>query len=85
LKLAKEIEVQEVLAIGNKIRSEREQNFIKEKMKELGVDVIAYIPYDEEIAEADMLGIAPIDHNESSPAIKAITKLKENLKVRYSF
>ncbi len=85
LKLAKEIEVQEVLAIGNKISSEREENFIKEKMEELGVEVIAYIPYDEEVAEADMLGIAPIDHNESSPAIKAIAKLKENLKARYSF
>jgi CO dehydrogenase maturation factor len=85
LKLAKEIEVQEVLAVGNKIRSERERLFIEEKMRELGVEVIAYIPYDEDVVEADMLGIAPIDHDDSSPAVTALYKLKENLKTRYNF
>jgi CO dehydrogenase maturation factor len=85
LKLAKEIEVQEVLAVGNKIRSERERLFIEEKMRELGVEVVAYIPYDEEVVEADMLGIAPIDHDDGSPAVKALYKLKESLKRRYNF
>jgi CO dehydrogenase maturation factor len=85
LKLAKEIEVQEVLAVGNKVRSERERLFIEEKMRELGVEVAAYIPYDEEVVEADMLGIAPIDHDDSSPAVVALHKLKEILKTRYNF
>jgi CO dehydrogenase maturation factor len=85
LKLAKEIEVQEVLAVGNKVRSERERLFIEEKMRELGVEVAAYIPYDEQVVEADMLGIAPIDHDDSSPAVIALHKLKEILKKRYNF
>jgi len=85
LKLAKEIEVQEVLAVGNKVRSERERLFIEENMRELGVEVAAYIPYDEQVVEADMLGIAPIDHDDSSPAVIALHKLKEILKTRYNF
>jgi CO dehydrogenase maturation factor len=85
LKLAKEIEVQEVLAVGNKISSERERLFIEEKMRELGVEIAAYIPYDEEVVEADILGVAPIDHDDGSPAVMALNQLKEVLKSRYDF
>lgn len=84
IKLAADIEVKEVLAVGNKISNERERVFIEEQMAEMDVTVAAYIPYDEAIAEADMLGKAPIDHNYGSPAIKAMIDLKEFLKQRYS-
>jgi len=85
LKLAGEIEVREVLAVGNKIRSEREKTFIDEKMQELGVQVAAYIPYDESVAEADMMGVAPIDDDPESEAIDALSGLRDFLKTRYAF
>jgi len=85
LKLAKDIEVREVLAVGNKIGSEREKRFVDEKMAELGVPIAAYIPRDEAVAEADMLGEAPIDHNPNSAAIMALADLKNYLKQRYEF
>jgi len=85
LKLAEDIEVREVLAVGNKIGSEREKRFVEEKMGELGVPIAAYIPYDEAVAEADMLGEAPIDHNPNSAAIMALAELKNYLKQRYEF
>ena len=85
LKLAKDIEVREVLAVGNKIGSEREKRFVEEKMGELGVPIAAYIPRDEAVAEADMLGEAPIDHNPNSAAIMALADLKNYLKQRYEF
>jgi len=85
LKLAEDIEVREVLAVGNKIGSEREKRFVEEKMGELGVLIAAYIPYDEAVAEADMLGEAPIDHNPNSAAIMALAELKNYLKQRYEF
>ncbi len=50
---------------------------------ELGVPLVAYIPYDEAIAEADMLGSAPVDHDPNSAAVKAVAELKEYLKKRY--
>jgi CO dehydrogenase maturation factor len=85
LKLAEDIEVREVLAVGNKIGSEREKRFVEEKMGELGVPIAAYIPRDEAVAEADMLGEAPIDHNPNSAAIIALAELKNYLKQRYEF
>ena len=85
LKLAKDIEVREVLAVGNKIGSEREKRFVEEKMGDLGVPIAAYIPRDEAVAEADMLGEAPIDHNPNSAAIMALADLKNYLKQRYEF
>ena len=85
LKLASDIEVREVMAVGNKIRSEREKQFIEEEMGNLGVPIAAYIPYDEAVAEADMLGEAPIDHDPESAAITAVDQLKDVLKQRYTF
>jgi CO dehydrogenase maturation factor len=83
LRMAEEIEVREVLAVGNKVGSEREREFIEEKMKGLGVSVVAYIPYDPAVGESDMLGEPPIDHAPDSPAIKAIQELKEDLRQRH--
>jgi CO dehydrogenase maturation factor len=83
LKLASDIEVQDVLAVGNKIGSERERLFVETKMEELGVPIAAYIPLDDTVAEADMIGKAPIDHNPDSPAIREVAKLKDYLKQQY--
>lgn len=83
LRLAAEIEVRDVLAMGNKINGEEERQFILERMGELGVLVAAYLPFDPAVAEADMLGEAPLDHDEDSPAVKALVGLKEHLKQRY--
>ena len=85
LKLAAEIDVQEVLAVGNKIDSEKERRFIEDRMRELDIPVAAYIPYDPAVAEADMLGEAPLDRDENSPAVKALIELREFLKLRYGF
>lgn len=85
LSLAKEIEVREVLGVGNKIGGAEEAHFIEARMKELGIPVAAKIPYDPAVAEADLLGVAPIDHDGSSAAIRALVELKEFLKGRYGF
>jgi len=85
LKLAAEIEVREVLAVGNKIRSEREKAFIEEKMRELNVQVAAYLPYDEAVAEADIMGVAPIDHDSESEAVVSLSGLTDFLRTRYGF
>lgn len=83
ISLAGDIEIKEVLAVGNKIRNATERTFIEEKLKELGISIVAYIPYDDSVAEADMLGKAPIDHDPESPAIKAVAGLVGFLEKRY--
>ena len=84
LTLARDIEIPEVLAVGNKIEGGKQRAFVRERMEELGIPVVAYIPYDPAVAEADMLGVSPLDYDGSSPAIKAVAELKEELKRRYA-
>jgi len=84
LSLSRDLEIPEVLAIGNKIEGEQDRLFVEKTMKELGITVAAYIPYDQAVSEADMRGVSPLDYSASSPAIKAVAELKEELKKRYS-
>jgi CO dehydrogenase maturation factor len=83
VKLSREIEIKELFAVGNKIRSPREDDFIEKKTSEMKIPLICKIPFDESVIEADMLGKAPLDYNENSQAIKAINNLKKFLKNRY--
>ena len=85
LKLAAEIEVKDILAVGNKISREEELRFIDERLKEMDLNIAAHIPFDPSVAEADMLGKAPIDHDDDSPALTALVRLKDLIKERYKF
>ncbi len=83
LKMAEEIEVETVLAVGNKVMRPKDEAFIREKMKELNVPVISLIPYDQSVADADMEGIPTIDYASDSAAVKAVGKLEEYLIERF--
>jgi CO dehydrogenase nickel-insertion accessory protein CooC1 len=54
-------------------------------MESLGVPVAAYIPYDDSVAMADMMGKAPIDYDPGSQAVKALSELIDFLNKRYDF
>jgi len=82
-KLAAEIDVKEVLAVGNKIRSSNERNFIITQLERLEIPILAYIPYDDKVAEADMLGKAPIDYYSNMDAIKELQKMTLVLQEKY--
>jgi len=85
LRLAAEIEVKEVLAVGNKVNGEKERAFIEDRMGEAGIPIAARIHFDPAVAEADMLGEAPLDHDSGSLAVKSLIELKEFLRRRYGF
>ena len=83
LKMAEEIEVATVLAVGNKVMRSKDEEFIREKMKELNVPVISIIPYDQSVADADMEGTPTIDYAPDSEAVKAVEKLEDYLIDRF--
>lgn len=82
--LANDINVKEVLAVGNKVMAEEDSAFIEESIQKIGLDLICTIPFDQNIIRADSLRKAPIDHSPSSPAIEAIRKLANLLKDKYA-
>lgn len=83
LRMADEIKVETVLAVGNKVMRQKDEEFVKSKMSELGVPVISIIPYDQEVADADMEGVPVIDYDENAPAVHAVKQLKKYLVDRY--
>ena len=57
--LAGDIGLERVFLVGNKIRSSRDQNFLTGALADFRF--LGFIPYDEQIIEADLRGIFPED------------------------
>lgn len=62
--LALEIGLQSIGIVANKIRNQKEKDFLISSMP--GFQFLGFIPYDEGIAEADIAGIPVIDSSESA-------------------
>ena len=65
-----------VVAVASKVRQDDDVEMIA---KGTGLEVIAAIPWDEELAEAERRQLAPIDFAPDSPAVRAVESLVERL------
>lgn len=65
-----------VVAVASKVREPDDVEMIE---KGTGLEVIAAIPWDEELAEAERRQLAPIDFAPDSPAVRAVESLVERL------
>ena len=74
-RLADDIEIRNVVAVANKVRT-KEEEFIREALEKRSLEIICSIPYDKNIILADMSRTAPIDYSPKSPAITAIKRLE---------
>jgi CO dehydrogenase maturation factor len=74
--LAQDITIKNVVAVGNKVRNEKEKMFIKDTVL---MDVLGYIPYDERIIEADMKGELPF----FDELVEAVETIKKNLERKF--
>jgi len=58
-KLASEIGLKNIALVGNKIRSNKDEKFLKEHLSSFMF--LGFIPYDDALIEADLNGISPFD------------------------
>ena len=74
-RLAAEIRLENIAVVGNKIRSEKDEQFLNKHLSEF--EILGFLPYDDALIEADLEGISPYDVNSSSKAQveKMISKL----------
>jgi len=72
--LAKELQVHETLFIGNKVRDEAEEKFLRDALAEEGLSPFTIVPYDRPVEEADMSRVAPVDF---APSCRAVTTVRE--------
>jgi len=77
--LAKQIGIRECFMIGNKVISEQEGRHIQDFAETGGIKLLALIPFDEVIINADIEGETPLKHADRSKAISAIRDVGEKL------
>ena len=75
--LAHDLGLEHVWVVANKLRGDRDQAAVREYCVRHGLEIIAEVPFDENIAEADRRGQAPIDHAPTAPAVAALAHLAD--------
>ena len=70
--LAQDLGLEHIWVLGNKVRSERDQAAIQEYCAIKEFELLASVPFDENVTEADLIGQALIDHTPQSPAVLAV-------------
>jgi CO dehydrogenase maturation factor len=77
-RLANDIGINKILSVVNKVSNPEEEEFVKNKLGELGVEVIGTIPRDPVVIMADMEGKALVDYPESI-ALKSIERISTKI------
>lgn len=77
--LATELGIKRVYAVANKVRNNDDEKAIAQFCEKHHLNLVATIPYDEAIMEADKIGLAPMDYDVSSIAVLEIMKLADTL------
>lgn len=73
--LANDLGLERVALVANKIRDERDLAAVEEFASQHGLTIAGVIPFDDQLGVAERAGVAPLDFDDSSPAIEAIGRL----------
>lgn len=76
--LGRELGVQRIMAVANKIRDEADANAVREFAAAHDIPIAVEVPLDDRIRKADLAGRAPIDIADS-PAVAAIASLASRI------
>ena len=74
-KLASEIGLRNIVLVGNKVRSSKDEKFLLTHLNNF--KFLGFIPYDETLIEADLDGVSPFDVN--SPSKERVSRMLSNL------
>lgn len=77
--LARGLGLKRVLLVANKVRAESEQKAVEEFAGKHGLEIVATIPYDEKLLEAERAEAAPLDFDPDASAVRAIASIAPTL------
>ena len=58
-KLASEINLNNIAVVGNKVRGQKDRDFLKKHLEDF--EILGFIPYDDALIEADLNGVSPYE------------------------
>jgi CO dehydrogenase maturation factor len=77
--LARELGIEHIWAVANKVRSPRDEEILRAYCSERGIEIGGVVPFDEAVQEADREGWALIDYEPAAPAVGAIERIADLL------
>ena len=77
--LAGEIGIGKVVAVINKVHSTQAGELVKAALRSHGIPVLAVIPFNTMMVEADLQGISPMDIEGTEDIVEAIAGMKDAL------
>jgi len=77
--LAGQLGIRAVMPIGNKISNKTEEEFLRHEVEASGNRLVASIPYDEDVVNAEMSHEALLDFAPSAPSVRVIDNLRQML------
>ncbi|MDB4539436.1 AAA family ATPase [Saprospiraceae bacterium] len=78
--MAKQLGIEQVEAIANKVRNKEEEQAIREYCEKIDLPIAVIIPFDDNVREADLRGMSIMDYDENSKVVKSIEEFVEGLK-----
>ena len=79
--LAASAGIKQVFLVGNKIGGEIQKENVRRFAGKNGLEILDFVPFDQNVVEAEMLGKTPLRYSESV-AIRAIENLSEKLTIK---
>jgi CO dehydrogenase maturation factor len=65
-RLASEIDLKQLFIVGNKVRGEKDEAFLKQHLADF--DILGFLPYADDLIEADLNGASPYDVESTAKA-----------------
>ena len=72
--MARQLGIDQVEAIANKVRNEEEEQAIREYCEKINLPIALIVPFDEKVRDADLKGVSIVDYDDNS---KIVTTIKE--------
>jgi CO dehydrogenase maturation factor len=82
LPLARNLGINHIYAVVNKYRSAEDEKAVTDFCKNNDLEIIAKIPFDSDVTQADLEGKSLYDFNSESVVVKEVEKLAETLRER---
>ena len=77
--LARELEIKQIYVVANKVRGQREEEAIRRYCAEHELELMAVLPFDEEVLEADQSGTPILDADPRAAYVTVVGQLLERL------
>jgi len=77
--LAKDIGVQNIIAVLNKLSNSEEEELIRRELEKIDIPLAATVPYNRGVVSSDLMGQSPLELRENDDVVKGINELKAYL------